>query len=127
MNWATIEEFYESDTRRPDSPEVDLGHRWIASSRWPEWRLTWIADTGEIVWVRARGDEGPAVALAGWVGSEAALQKMLKGWQGWQGRPAGVRWVLENIRKHAVPAIRVTEQHRARARKPAAMSADTLF
>lgn len=128
MRWSTVEEFYEQDTRRAEAREVDFGHRWQAYRRWPEWRLTWLADTGEIILVAANLGPDPeeaaspmlqgppaAVVLAGWAADEAQLRKALKGWEREQHRTAGIQWILDRVRRHLTRDMAVTEQHRRRA------------
>lgn len=121
--WKTEEAFYDADTRREHSREIDFGGTWHDPTG-GHWRLSYIVSTGDLVFVRAgrvpehalHGAENYAVELVGWVPSVEACEKLLNGWRreisGITG--VGMRWVRDRVRRGAVAAGSVGENHRRR-------------
>jgi hypothetical protein len=87
--WPTMDDFYLDDARRWGSPESDYGVHWRDGDRaWPEWRVSYIRDTGEIYATR-QGGRGSLVRLLGAVPADPVadgevyyrtLDAILDGW-----------------------------------------------
>lgn len=109
----TEDEFYAADTRRADSPEVELGNAWRMESHQPPHSLTYIIWTGELVLI-ARG--GAWAELVGWFPTEKDARKTIEPMAPkWHDKPKGVYELRKRVAAHGVPASSVSEDHRRRA------------
>lgn len=92
----TLEAFY-ADERRARSGEVDFGVWWtLPGQRWPNWRVSWVRDTGEVYAVAQTSKKGPVVARSGFPTREA-VEAALEGWTGHCGRGGGLGWLWERL------------------------------
>lgn len=129
--WPDPDAFYAADTRRGDSPEVDLGHRWFMERHQPPYRLTYLQATGELVLLRE--DTDPYCELVGWFPTIADVRKALGPIKPGYGQPKGVYEIRIACRKKAIAGADVTDQHRAetfarhRGAQQAGESQDSLF
>jgi hypothetical protein len=123
--WRWEDEFYDSDTRREHSREVDYGTGWTDGTG-GQWRISYLVSTGELVAVRrgpvplqhgVAGATHAAVELLGWVPDQAAADRLMKGWQQLVPLPmgGGMRDLRARIRKQAIRGDDVTERHRQQA------------
>lgn len=48
ITFSTLDEFYADRPERRMSREADYGVMWTSGRRWPQWRVSYIKDTGEI-------------------------------------------------------------------------------
>lgn len=129
VGWQTEEAFYDGDTRRPPSREIDLGNRWCGHEIRPWWRVSYLAATGELIAVRldppgehpvANAPAPLAVLLLGWFPSAEECEQALAGWQARQNHPNGIAWVRQQVRRKGVDAGAVSEDHRRRVAAKAA-------
>ena len=122
VDWPDEAAFYDADTRRDRSREIDYGTKWHFDSLGVSWRVTWLEATGELVMVRSGppaqhpiGSPQPGVLLLGWFPSEQTVAKAMKGWEQQQHRRGTGAWAKKQVRTHGVEASAVTEEHRRRA------------
>lgn len=88
-----IDAFYAEDTRRRFSGEVDYGVMWTdGEMNWPQYRVTWVEQTGEFYAIRLGGVNAGEVELLGKIqaGREGA-ERALKGWA--EVEPMTLDWV----------------------------------
>lgn len=77
--FRTIGEYYADDPDRERSGEVDYGVQWVeARTTWPNYRVSWIENTGEIYAVKLT-DHTP-VEILGWAASRDEAERLLDGW-----------------------------------------------
>lgn len=111
-----IRGFYDGDPRRQESEEVLYGDGWTsAGDAHATYRLTWVADTGELVVVRephpggllaryldelrldqADVDELRVEVLAEGL-AEADVDRRLEGWQEAEARDDSLSWLREQL------------------------------
>lgn len=92
----TLEAFYR-DQRRARSGEVDFGVWWtLPEQRWPNWRVSWVAATGEVYAVAQTHAMGPVVARGGFPTREA-VEAALDGWTEHCGSSGGLGWLWERL------------------------------
>ncbi|MGH8989516.1 MAG: hypothetical protein ACRDXC_13135 [Acidimicrobiales bacterium] len=119
-----IEGFYDEDTRRRGSVEVEFGQEW-RDVHGVRYELSWIADTGELYvmleptpsgWstpfggVHTRGAhsadakelEAMTVLVVGTVSDRVAVEQLLSGWQQAIERPDSVAWLVQRLRERGV-------------------------
>ena len=61
--FKTEDEFYNAETSRRSSPEVDYGVHWTMPP-WPhKWRVSYVKATGEVYAVHGSRDGGPLILL----------------------------------------------------------------
>ena len=99
----SIDAFYDDAEphERRYSPEVDFGVHWTDPAlpneipgALPRWRVSWIANSGEVYAVRDW--DGP-VRLYGAVQGQEAVEDFLDGWVDHCG-PGGLAWVEQRFR-----------------------------
>ncbi len=119
-----IEDFYDADTRRRSSVEVELGQDW-RDAHGVRYELSWIEDTGELYvmcepvpsgWatpfggIHVRGAhsadekelEGMSVAVVATVVTREELEALLDGWQRAMEGPDSVAWLVNRLRERGV-------------------------
>lgn len=89
----TIKEFF-ADKRRMRSRELDFGVWWRDGRNYPTYRVSWIADTGEVY---ALDQTEQRVELLGKAGTEADIEQKLDGWAGICGLMQSLQWVRDKI------------------------------
>jgi hypothetical protein len=112
-----IGQFYEADSRRRESDEVELGTEWrdVHDVRY---ELNWVKDTGELyvmieppppAWEGPFGDihvttgerapiTGMTVLVIAHVETHAQLETLLDGWQSAMSALDGVGWLAERLK-----------------------------
>jgi hypothetical protein len=121
-----IEQFYDEDTRRRSSVEVEFGQDW-RDAHGVRYELSWIEDTGELYVMRepvpyewatpfggihARGShrtdekeiEGMTVVVVGTVPNREEVEQLLDGWQQVVEGPDSVAWLVQRLRERGVLA-----------------------
>ncbi len=116
-----IEEFYDADERRRESPEVELGTEW-RDAKGVRYELNWVQDTGELYvmveppppeWEGPFGDihvrtgdnapvTGMSVFVVAHIQSHKELERVLSGWQGAMAEPDGVSWLAGRLSSEGV-------------------------
>lgn len=100
--FSTLEAFY-ADERRAGSGEVDFGVWWtLPEQRWPNWRVSWVRDTGEVYAVAQTREKGPVVARGG-LPSREYVEAALESWTEHCGRSGGLGWLWERLADFPVP------------------------
>lgn len=89
----TIKEFF-ADKTRMRSREVDFGVWWRDGRNYPTYRVSWIADTGEVY---ALDQTEQRVELLGKVATEAEVEQKLDGWGGICGLMQSLQWVRDRL------------------------------
>jgi hypothetical protein len=109
--FATWDDFCYADIRRHFSPEADYGVHWHdGDERWPEWRVSYIRDTGEVYAVCTGRGLGP-VWLLGVVPADPVtnpdretyyrtLDKILGGWADWEVSGMRLQWIIGRLAAH---------------------------
>jgi len=64
QTYADLETFYTVDPKRRLSPEYDFGV-WWKDSAFGTWRVSWVADTGEVYALRRGFEKSETILLAG--------------------------------------------------------------
>ena len=97
--WADELAFHEADHRRRLSTEIDFGATWRATGSNDAWRVAWLRDTEELYLCRADAYDGACtdVTVVA-VLPEAAVERLLDGWQDARERPDGLDWLRERLR-----------------------------
>jgi hypothetical protein len=111
-----IEQFYDADERRRESPEVELGTEWRDAKN-VRYELNWVQDTGELyvmaeppppewggpfgdIHVRT-GDNAPvtgmSVSVVARIPSHEELERVLSGWQAAMAGTDGVSWLASRL------------------------------
>ena len=121
-----IEQFYDEDSRRRSSVEVEFGQDW-RDAHGVRYELSWVEDTGELYVMRepapsgwatpfggihARGShstdekelEGMTVEVVGNVPSREEVERLLEGWQQAIEGPGSVAWLVGRLRERGVLA-----------------------
>ena len=121
-----IEQFYDEDTRRRSSVEVEFGQDW-RDAHGVRYELSWVEDTGELYVMRepapsgwatpfggihARGShstdekelEAMTVEVVGNVPSREEVERLLDGWQQAIEGPGSVAWLVGRLRERGVLA-----------------------
>jgi hypothetical protein len=113
---VNIEQFYDADARRRESPEVELGTEW-RDAKSVRYELNWVQDTGELYvmaepfppeWEGPFGDihvrtgdnapvTGMSVSVVAHIGSHEELERVLSGWQGAMEGADGVSWLADRL------------------------------
>lgn len=119
-----IEEFYDADSRRRSSTEVELGGQW-RDEQGVRFELSWVEDTGELYVMREPAPEGWAtpfggihvrhgrgadekeiaamtVVVVGSVPSRERLDEVLAGWQEAMTADDSVEWLVDRLRSEHV-------------------------
>jgi hypothetical protein len=119
-----IEEFYDADSRRRNSVEVEFGQDW-RDAHGVRYELSWIEDTGELYvmcepvpaeWATPFGGihlrhahsadeqeiEGMTVAVVGTVPTREEVEQLLDGWQQAVESPDSVAWLVRRLRDRGV-------------------------
>jgi hypothetical protein len=116
-----IEQFYDADQRRRESPEVELGTEWRDAQN-VRYELNWVQGTGELyvmieppppAWEGPFGDihvrtgdgasvSGMSVLVVGHLGSHEELERVLDGWQTAMSEPDGVGWLAARLKAQGV-------------------------
>lgn len=113
-----IEEFYDADERRRQSPEIEYGRDW-RDSRGTRYELSWIEDTGELYAMREPVEEGVLDPFGDWyptwlptnnvtvrvlahVNSREELEGALAGWEDAMAAPDSTRWVAERLKRAGI-------------------------
>lgn len=93
--WNDIEEFYDADPRRRTSGELDFGCMWVEIDRprWPQYRVSWVDDTGEVYAVRLNHGR---IELLGKVEGREQAEQALRGWA--MISPMTLDWVRDRLR-----------------------------
>jgi hypothetical protein len=108
-----LKAFYEGDTRRRHSEELEFGNEWGEGGE--AFSIGWIAATGEVYATRLRlsafmpyfngtrpGQSGNTLRLLqvevlGVVQDAKAITAVMSGWQDAMARPDGVAWVRHRL------------------------------
>jgi hypothetical protein len=115
-----IEEFYDADSRRRPSAEIELGTDW-ADVDGTRYEVNWLEDTGELYVMRepvphiradpfggqrySMGDFEEAemtVQVVANIASSADLHRILDGWQTAMAGGEGAEWLAERLRAAGV-------------------------
>jgi hypothetical protein len=109
-----IEEFYDADSRRRESEEIEFGREW-SDANGMRTELSWVADTGELyamaepsesvemdVFGDTRVDNLPTelvtVEILGVVADEAQVNELLAGWEDVMEKgPNSLQWVRDRL------------------------------
>lgn len=83
--YESQQRFYDADSARARSWELDFGVMWHDGARqppqrWPLWRLTWVDATGELIVVRL-GPGDDLVRVLGTIPDEQQVEAALAGWE----------------------------------------------
>lgn len=89
----TQEEFYSSH-ERVMSRELDFGVWWRDGGTYPNYRITWVEATGEVISVDQRSMD---YQILGVVDSEEKIEALLKGWANKCGDKDSLDWVKTQI------------------------------
>lgn len=87
------EEFYKNETRKK-SRELDFGVWWRDGRDWPTYRVTWVADTGEVVAVNNNTED---YQILGKIRTEELVEEQLKGWAEICGNRDSLDWVRRQL------------------------------
>jgi hypothetical protein len=89
--------FYNSDPRRIESRELDVGLWWREAANGPLHRAAWVSDTGELYLVRLGPSEegGGDVEVLATVGERERMERVLEGWRERCGQPRSLTWLRE--------------------------------
>ena len=99
----TLEEFYDAVPARRSSGEVDFGVMWRSGlSHWPQYRVSWIAATGEVYAVALASGLNAGVVVLGKAPDRAAVDRALEGWTDQCGEPNGLLWIREALLEASV-------------------------
>ncbi len=140
-----IEEFYDQDSRRRSSDELELGRDWH-DGYGVRYELSWVEDTGELYDMREpapRGwgtpfggihvshahstDEqeiaGMTVAVLGVVPSRQEVESILSGWEEAMSGENSIGWLVDRLRQAGLLAA--PEAGESAAADPGTATADT--
>lgn len=82
---------WAGDPRRARSGEVDFGVFWtMPGQRWPHWRVSWIADTGEL-YAKELDGKGRYAVLGVWP-TRDAIETYMQGWA--DALPTSLDWIM---------------------------------
>lgn len=96
LNLKTAEQYAEwaAAPERARSGEVDFGVMWtLGAVSWPQWRVSWIKDTGELYAKELGGQE--RFAVLGHVSTRAEVEQAMTGWAEYGGH--SVSWIMARI------------------------------
>lgn len=115
--FPTREDFYKASFERRVSKEMDFGVYWYEGRQaWsPSWRVSAIADTGEVYAHLLREiEEGrPQVVVLGCFGPDPGFVKAsaaLAGWENVVGMAESLQWAVDRVRGAVVPQAPVEER-----------------
>jgi hypothetical protein len=99
--YPTLAGFYNADTRRISSRELDVGLWWREDEQGPLHRAAWVSDTGELYLVRLgpQSDGGGRVEILATVDDREGLESALDGWRERCGEPRSLSWLRERAAK----------------------------
>jgi hypothetical protein len=89
----TKDEFYRNEDRKR-SRELDYGVWWRDGRNYPTYRVTWVANTGEVY---AIDQQEIRIELLGKVPTESEVERLLDGWSGICGLMNSLQWVREQV------------------------------
>ncbi len=89
----TKDEFYKSK-KRQRSRELDFRVWWRDGRNFPVYRVTWVADTGELYAIDQHDERLEILAI---ITDEAELEKTLDGWAGVCGLMNSLQWVRNRV------------------------------
>jgi hypothetical protein len=94
-SYSSLAAFYNSDARRLESRELDVGLWWRADAEGPLHRAAWVRETGELYLVRLGPPEegGGAVEVLARSDSRGELEEALQGWREECGGPRSLGWL----------------------------------
>ena len=121
-----IEEFYDADPRRRESPEIELGRDWRDRDG-VRYEVSWVQETGELYvmrepvpsgWADPFGGihvagarsvdekevEGMTLAVLCKIETQEELERILEGWEQAMHGPNGVQWLADRLRQEGVLA-----------------------
>jgi len=116
-----IEEFYDADARRRQSPEIELGTEWRDKSG-VRYELNWVQDTGELYVMREPaphewGDlfggihvntsddaptDGMTVGVVAHIATQSQLEDILSGWEQNMSNTDSAAWLEDRLRSAGV-------------------------
>ncbi len=116
-----IDQFYDADERRRQSPEVELGTEW-RDAHDVRYELNWVQDTGELYVMREpippmredpfggihveKGDHAPVsgmvVVVVAHVNTREQLEEVVRGWQKAMSSPNSIGWLADRLKAHNV-------------------------
>jgi hypothetical protein len=115
-----IEEFYDADSRRRPSAEIELGGEWH-DAHGTRYEVNWVEDTGELYVMRepvphivedpfggihssitAKGEKKMTVRVVAQIATHDELHKILDGWQVAMAGESGAEWLAERLRAAGV-------------------------
>jgi hypothetical protein len=107
--YRSLTSFYNSEPRRIESRELDVGLWWRETVDGPLHRAAWVSDTGELYLVRLGPAEagGGHVEVLATVGERERMECVLDGWRERCGQPRSLTWLRER-------AVRLERRSRAR-------------
>lgn len=111
QRFDTLEGFYTADERRRRSGEVDFGVWWTLPNSHVTWRVSWVADTGELYAVASHhtgGRELGPVRLCGVFPTRQLVEEVLEGWAERCG-PGGLAWLQRICAAASVTPLRRTQ------------------
>ena len=97
--WVDEQAFHAADARRRLSAETDFGATWRAAGSNDAWRVAWLRDTQELYLCRADAYDGSCtdVTVVA-VLPEAAVERLMEGWQDAREQADGLGWLRERMR-----------------------------
>lgn len=97
QRFRSLVDFYNADSRRIDSGEVDVGLWWRDDPEGPLHRAAWVLETGELYLVRLGppAGGGGGVEVLARAESRERLEEALSGWRDRCGAPGSLAWLRE--------------------------------
>jgi hypothetical protein len=116
-----IEEFYDADPRRRQSPEIELGTEWRDKGG-VRYELNWVEDTGELYVMRepaphewedpfggihvdtsdSAPTDGMTVGIVAHIATRSQLEEILSGWEERMSEPDSTAWLEDRLRSAGV-------------------------
>jgi hypothetical protein len=97
QRYPSLAAFYNSDRRRVESPEIDVGLWWRSDLDGALHRAAWVRDTGELYLARLgpAAEGGGRVEVLALSDSREGLEDVLRGWREECGAPRSLAWLRE--------------------------------
>lgn len=95
--YSSLDGFYRDNPARRASRELDFGVWWISGkNRMRTYRLTWVADTGELIVVGTH----ERVRVITSIPKEETVERVLHGWPEKCGEEGSLEWVYGRLLDH---------------------------
>lgn len=94
----TKDDFYSPTVigqSRKKSRELDFGVWWRNQWNYPNFRVTWVENTGEVISVSMANED---ISIIGHADSEEEIEEKLKGWAEECGKLDSLQWVRERVK-----------------------------